>query len=167
MQLAAAVRRLLRSGGLGLGSSIARLLQSPAIFCGGSVASAHGCPLRRRQGWRVGLLHGAGAGVAADFQSWLKPPNWKFIDKPSDTKPASYSTAACSRLLVALPDAGGEVVWLLPQVEDGRSTYYSDRVFKSDFAFEGRTCRAKLDTPGLIADDAVRRYSTPRLKGLD
>ena len=43
----------------------------------------------------------------------------------------------------------------------------SSRILKSDLGFEGRTSRAKLDTPGLITDDTVRRYSAPRLERLD
>src|SRR6185437_14041540 len=43
----------------------------------------------------------------------------------------------------------------------------SGRILKSDLAFEGRTCGAKLNTPGLITDDTIRRYSAPRLERLD
>jgi hypothetical protein len=31
----------------------------------------------------------------------------------------------------------------------------SDRILKSDLALEGRACRAKLNTPGSIADDGA------------
>jgi hypothetical protein len=37
----------------------------------------------------------------------------------------------------------------------------------ADLAFERRTCRAKLDIPGLITDNAIHRYSAPRLERFD
>ena len=44
---------------------------------------------------------------------------------------------------------------------------HSRRIVKSDLAFESRTRGAQLNTPGLITDDTIRRYSAPRLERLD